>query len=308
MGAAPTRQGRVPRCHSADAGAIPADRRAARRRLRARRAHPGHKGLATLGMSVLRRRARDRAQGRDHADQVRALYLDLLKRTLTRIAFEDEAVMPGDPQRERMALDPSKRVEGLDWPVHAETMIGLRRLDQLQAAVETVLRENVPGDLIETGVWRGGACIFMRGVLAAYLDTQRTVWAADSFQGLPPPNADAYPADQGDVHWRQNELVVSLEEVKANFERYGLLDDRVRFLVGWFRDTLPAAPIDRLAVLRLDGDMYESTIVALEALYPKVSPGGFVIIDDYALAPCQRAVQDLRRARAIETPVAWIDW
>ncbi len=259
-------------------------------------------------MSVLRRRARDRAQGRDHADQVRALYLDLLKRTLTRIAFEDEAVMPGDPQRERMALDPSKRVEGLDWPVHAETMIGLRRLDQLQAAVETVLRENVPGDLIETGVWRGGACIFMRGVLAAYLDTQRTVWAADSFQGLPPPNADAYPADQGDVHWRQNELVVSLEEVKANFERYGLLDDRVRFLVGWFRDTLPAAPIDRLAVLRLDGDMYESTIVALEALYPKVSPGGFVIIDDYALAPCQRAVQDFRRARAIETPVEWIDW
>jgi O-methyltransferase len=148
----------------------------------------------------------------------------------------------------------------------------------------------------------------MRGVLAAYGDTQRTVWAADSFQGLPRPDPKAYPADEGDVHWQQTELIVPLEEVKANFKRYGLLDQQVRFLAGWFRNTLPSAPIDRLAVLRLDGDMYESTIVALESLYPKLSPGGFVIVDDYALAPCQQAVQDFRRAWDIETPVQWIDW
>jgi len=72
-------------------------------------------------------------------------------------------------------------------------------------------------------------------------------------------------------------LAVSLERVQDNFRRYGLLDRQVRFLKGWFRDTLPAAPIERLAILRLDGDLYESTIQALGALHGKVSAGGVVM-------------------------------
>jgi O-methyltransferase len=148
----------------------------------------------------------------------------------------------------------------------------------------------------------------MRAILAAYGDRGRRVWAADSFHGLPKPDAARYPADAGDLHWTRIELAVSLDEVKRNFARYGLLDERVCFLEGWFKDTLPAAPIDRLAVLRLDGDLYESTLDALRALYPKLSIGGYAIVDDYgAVAACARAVEDYRREHGISEPIRDID-
>ncbi len=201
-----------------------------------------------------------------------------------------------------------KRDLGLDWPAEAETMIGMERLTNLQQCVETVLTEDVPGDLIECGVWRGGACILMRGVLAAYGDQTRRVWVADSFEGLPRPDAANYKADK----WLRADLFSSIlgvpeSEVRANFERYGLLDDQVHFLHGWFKDTLPDAPIDRIAVLRLDGDLYESTIQALDALYPRLSPGGFCIIDDYEIAACRQAVTDYRAKHGITAEIIDID-
>jgi O-methyltransferase len=197
--------------------------------------------------------------------------------------------------------------DGTFWPVRAHSMIGMKRLDNLQFCIETVLRDRIPGDLIETGVWRGGACIFMRAVLAAHGDQVRSVWVADSFQGLPPPSPEKYAADLNDTWYTFDALAVSLEEVQANFRRYNLLDEQVRFLKGWFKDTLPTAPIDRLAVLRLDGDMYESTIQALEALYDKLSPGGFVIVDDYFLQPCAQAIHDFRNAHGITDLIIDID-
>jgi O-methyltransferase len=188
-------------------------------------------------------------------------------------------------------------------------MIGLKRLDNLQYCVTDVLRRGVPGDLIETGAWRGGATIFMRAILEAYGDTERQVWVADSFQGLPRPDPERWPAEAGDEHWRMGQLAVSLEDVQANFARYGLLDERVRFLPGWFKDTLPTAPIERLAVLRLDGDIYGSTMEALEALYPKLSVGGYVIVDDYGAIPqCKEAVTDFRSAHGIIDLMETVDW
>ncbi|MEO5364252.1 MAG: tetratricopeptide repeat protein [Magnetococcus sp. DMHC-8] len=166
----------------------------------------------------------------------------------------------------------------------SHTMIGKKRLENLQYCIETVLAEQVPGDFMETGIWRGGACIFMRGVLKAYGVTDRIVWAADSFAGVPVPTL---PEDAGfDIsRHRLPVLAVSLEEVQELFARYDLLDDRVRFLPGWFKDTLPTAPIGQLAILRLDGDLYESTMDALVSLYDKVVRGGFVIVDDYGSCP-----------------------
>jgi O-methyltransferase len=125
---------------------------------------------------------------------------------------------------------------------------------------------------------------------------------------LPRPDAESYPVDSGDPHHTFDILAVSLDEVRRNFERYGLLDDQVRFLPGWFRDTLPGAPISKLAVLRLDGDMYESTMVALTALYPRVSPGGYVIIDDYALAGCKTAVHDFLDRNDVHADLQSVDW
>jgi hypothetical protein len=202
----------------------------------------------------------------------------------------------------------SQRMNGQIWPGYADTMIGLKRLDNLQHCIEAVLSEGVEGDLIETGVWRGGACIFMRAVLAAYGIEDRKIFVADSFEGLPKPDAEKYPVDKGDTLHTVNYLAVSKEDVENNFKRYGLMDNQVVFLKGWFKDTLPTAPIKKLSILRLDGDMYGSTIESLENLYPKLSSGGFCIIDDYALPGCKAAVNDFRSKHAIDSEMKEIDW
>jgi hypothetical protein len=189
----------------------------------------------------------------------------------------------------------------------SHTMIGTARLDNIQQCMETILTEGIPGDMIETGVWRGGATIFMKGVLTAYGVTDRTVWVADSFQGVPPPT---HPQDVGfDISSRVYPfLSVSQDAVIELFKRYDLIDERVKFLPGWFADTLPRAPIAALALLRLDGDLYSSTMDALNPLYPKVSKGGFVIVDDYnSCAPCNRAIHDFREVHKISDEMIRID-
>jgi hypothetical protein len=206
------------------------------------------------------------------------------------------------------AFDRSGRDVGKDWPCFGYSMVGLARMDNIHACVETVIGDGVPGDLIETGVWRGGSTILMRAILQRHGITDRTVWVSDSFAGLPSPTTDADQASGAFDLSGAEYLAVSLEDVRANFERFGLLDDSVRFLKGWFSETLQAAPINRLAVLRLDGDMYESTMDALLPLYPKVSHGGFVIVDDYhSWQACRKAVDEFRDLFAIKEPLVAID-
>lgn len=233
------------------------------------------------------------------------LYGDLLIRCIANTIYQDA---PQDPWSGSSYSD-AVRLEGRDWPSRAHSMIGVRRLENLRWAVETVLRESVPGDLIETGVWRGGACILMRGLLAAHDERSRQVIVADSFEGLPYPDAAAFPRDAGDTHHQFRELAVSIDQVKAHFAAYGLLDAQVKFLKGWFRDTLPTLKGRRFALVRLDGDMYQSTIESLENLYDRLSPGGFLIVDDYGAIPaCKAAVDDFRAERGITEPLQSVDW
>lgn len=271
---------------------------------------------------------------RNHAAE---RYLDLLTGCLTRELFLDEEARnidlniwidevgdttgPASIEALRDVLrahnwrivhrggDLAIRQAGHDWPPTAETMVGKARLDNARDLATRAILDGIPGDLIETGVWRGGVTILFRGVLDAYSDTDRKVWVADSFEGLPAPNADLYPADEGFDLSAIDALKIGVDTVKANFERYGLLDDQVQFLPGWFSDTLPTAPIDQLAVLRLDGDLYESTMDAITVLEPKVSPGGYVIVDDYgAFEPCRKAVDEYREANGITDPITTVDW
>lgn len=235
----------------------------------------------------------------------RDLYLDLLKLCLTNLVYGDLNMLHGKVT----AYDPDVRVEGKDWPSCAHTMIGLKRMENIQFCVEDVIARGVPGDLIETGVWRGGAVIFMRAILKAHDVTDRNVWVADSFEGLPASNAEKYPLDAKHKFEQFKQLAVSMEEVQDNFRIYSLLDDQVKFLKGWFRDTLPKAPIQKLAVLRLDGDLYESTIDALENLYPKLQPGGYCIVDDYGdIRACREAVNDYRKRNGITDEIVKVDW
>src|SRR5262249_6192529 len=167
------------------------------------------------------------------------------------------------------------------WPPRAQSMLSPQRLRNVRMLTELTLQEQIPGNYIETGVWRGGACILMRAVLAAYDVGDRKVFCADSFEGLPRPNAEKYRADRRDRLFAFSELAVSEQEVRQNFARYDLLDEQVVFLKGWFKDTLPKLSEKRFALIRLDGDMYESTMDALTNLYDRLSNRGFVIIDDY---------------------------
>jgi O-methyltransferase len=103
-------------------------------------------------------------------------------------------------------------------------------------------------------------------------------------------------------------MLASQREVTDNFSAFDLLDDGVRFLPGLFADTLPEAPVAQIALLRMDGDLYTSTLDVLHALYDRVVPGGYVIVDDYALAPCRQAIDEFRAERGITDPVERINW
>lgn len=213
-------------------------------------------------------------------------------------------ILPANVKLSRM-ISPEER--GTSWPSHAYTMVSPKRLDNIRFCVEDVLEQGVPGDLIETGVWRGGSVIFMRALLKVNGVTDRIVWVADSFEGLPKPDPAKYPVDSGDVHHLISELAVPLEQVQAHFQAFNLLDDQVQFLKGWFKDTLPKAPLKKIAVARLDGDLYESTMDALMNLYPKLSIGGYLIVDDYGVPTCKKALHDFRDANGIKEPIRPID-
>lgn len=197
----------------------------------------------------------------------------------------------------------------------AISMLPLARFDNLRACIEDVVRHDVPGDLIETGAWRGGAAIFMRAVLRRHDVTDRIVWVADSFEGLPEPDPTRFPHEarmhaSAVMSRRYKHFASGLDEVRSNFAKFHLLDDQVRFLKGWFKDTLPLAPIERLAVLRLDGDYYQSTMDALNSLYDRLSPGGYAIVDDYgetSWTSCAQAVDEFRAARGITEPLIRVD-
>jgi len=258
------------------------------------------------------------------AKKNRDAYIELLKNTLLNNIYEDPVVTENPVSSWKGKLlkklygenaslvkidkyDAEKRALGIDWPAHAHTMIGVKRMDNLRFCLEDIIACEIPGDFIETGVWRGGASIFAKGIYNAFGQGDRKVWLADSFEGLPKPNTKDYPEDQGDEHYKYDFLRVAVEDVMSNFDKYGLLDDHVVFIKGWFKDTLPTLQIGPIAVLRLDGDMYESTMVALKSLYNKVSMGGYVIVDDYCIRSCSKAIADFREANNITTQMQDID-
>ncbi len=266
-----------------------------------------------------------------HHQEFHALYLELMKKVLTHSLWTERTrlLKPSQMPRSfkrffvlsvssflnifRLGLvryvnpDSSSRANGEGWPEYAHTMIGLKRLDNIQYCAENIIRDDIPGDFIETGVWRGGAIIFMRAILKTHNIKDKKVWVADSFEGIPEQDAEEYPADIGDLSNVRAVTAVSLKEVTENIKNYGLLDDQIEFLPGWFKDTLPDAPIEKLSLIRLDGDLYQSTMESLENLYPKLTKGGYLIVDDYTWPACQQAVHDYRSREGITDPIKQID-
>jgi O-methyltransferase len=238
------------------------------------------------------------------AAQLRTAYLDLLKLCLCDLtgsstvsvgAMPDGTVMSRELRGDSLRL----RAAGMDWPLQGLTMVGLRRLDDLQACVESIVRDGVPGDLIEAGAWRGGASLLMRATLDS-LGDERTVWVADSFQGFPDESAAGLSSFDF--------LAVPLDEVRESFARLGL-DRGVEFVPGFFEETLAALAGRQWALVRLDADAYEPTRAALEALYPGLATGGYLVVDDYgSFEACRDAVDEFRREHGIDEPLERIDF
>lgn len=246
-------------------------------------------------------------------EAMRRAYLDLLKLSLCDLCgpatFSAARTLDGQVFSRELSGDQLRfRTAGMDWPLNGLTMLGLARLDDLQQCVESAVRNGVPGDLIETGSWRGGAAILMRATLDSLGARERTVWVADSFQGFPAADRPDGAADLSADLAAFDFLAVPREEVEENFARFGLARG-VRFVPGFFEDTLPELAGREWSLVRLDGDTYDATRVALESLYPGLSVGGYLLVDDYlALDECRAAVDEFRRDNGIEEPIAEIDW
>ncbi len=243
---------------------------------------------------------------------LRAGYLALLKLSLCDLAgARTMSVDTAHGQRlfwyELVGEQRKRRITGSDGPLNALTAVGLLRLDDLQACVESVVADDVDGDLIETGVWRGGATILMRATLDSLGVKEKTVWAADSFQGFPLAEGEIPDRHKGELSPRDF-LAVPLEEVKRNFTRFGC-ERGVKFVPGFFEETMPSLRGRKWSLIRLDSDSYESTLLTLQTLYPGLSMGGYLIVDDYgSLDACRRAVDDFRREHGITEPLERVDW
>ena len=242
------------------------------------------------------------------AEALRGAYLDLLKLTLCDLggsattsvgAMADGSVMSRELRGDELRL----RAAGMDWPLHGLTMVGLGRLDDLQACVETVVGDGIEGDVIEAGAWRGGASILARATLDT-LGDERAVWVADSFRGFPERAAP----DDGTIDLSAFDfLAVSLEEVREGFARLGCARG-VRFVPGFFEDSLRALAGERWAIVRLDADSYEATREALRCLYPGLAVGGYLIVDDYgSFEGCRRAVDEFRGEHGVAEPIEKVD-
>jgi O-methyltransferase len=261
-------------------------------------------------------------------------YLDLLKKSLTASLYDESAwqVVDGPMtnvkglvaslkrqfvsalKRRGLLIVRAKqyraelREQGLDWPLFGLTMVGLRRLNNVQFCIEDVLAKGVPGDFVETGVWRGGSSILAKAVLRHHGANDRVVWCCDSFEGMPTAKEKDLSLQSNSDFSDRDYLVATQEQVANNFRKFDLLDDNVKFLKGWFCDTLPSAPIKQISILRMDGDLYESTMDALANLYAKVSIGGYLIVDDYkSWNGCRTAIDEFRKQRGIEDVIEDID-
>jgi len=253
----------------------------------------------------------------DH-EALRVAYLDLLKLSLCDLAgarthsvnkLGDSRVSESAVYSEELPMDEwALRAMGSDWPLSGLTMVGLKRLDDFQECIESVVADGVPGDVIEAGVWRGGASILARATLDSLGAEDRTLWVADSFKGLPPPDPEAFPEDSELDLSQLDFLSVPVDEVRSYFARFGL-DHGLEFLEGFFGDTLPQLRGHPWSVIRLDGDSYEAVWAGLESLYPTLSAGGYVIVDDYLLIrEARAAVDEFREANGITAPLKGIDW
>lgn len=233
---------------------------------------------------------------------IRDTYIDLVKRSVTNYLY-----LGGSSAFDQFRCVEHYDLERSDWKIDRAscptTLLRKGQLDLIEQAAVALEKDKIPGDYIEAGIWRGGAVLLMRALLDAYEISGRKVFAADSFARIP-KNVRAVndPVDQWRDRW-----VASIDEVRQNIARFGMLDDRIVFVEGFFAESLARLSDERFALVRLDSDSYDSVETSLDYLYPLVSQGGIVIIDDWHLPGCRMAVEDYRARYGIRDEVREYD-
>ncbi len=190
------------------------------------------------------------------------------------------------------------------------TMTTPERIRSLIHAVRYLHEHNIPGDIVECGVWRGGSMIATAKTLQEVGGANRHLWLYDTFEGMTAPsehdvsNKGTKASDKFEKRKRNDDssdwCFASLEEVQANLNATGYPKDKLRYVKGKVEDTLPAQAPDKIALLRLDTDWYESTLHELETLFDRIVPGGILIIDDYGdWSGAKKAVDEFLAKRKI---------
>jgi len=244
--------------------------------------------------------------------RARLAYLEMIKSMVSGTVYLEAEVsikpILGVPlATSQGTLNWQSRQKGGDWTYLGDTMTGWKRIDNVHALLQDVMEHNIPGDYIETGVWRGGSSMFARAVMLAYGQPHRKSYVCDSFSGLPPQGR---PLHKGDKGWDNTPyLEVHQDIVVDGFDKYSLLDENVIFVKGFFNDTMPHVRplVESVSVMRLDGDMYESTVDVLYHLYDKLSVGGYVIMDDWFGFPSKQACEDFFAVHKISPQIVRID-
>lgn len=169
-------------------------------------------------------------------------------------------------------------------------------LNATYGIAKMLIEEGILGDFVECGVFAGVQVAAMCKAMLDTGDRTRKVHLFDSFEGIP-------AGGPKDTNWTHpaGTSACSMGRVQAHMQEWGVPDNLLVYHPGWFQDTVPVSNIPQIALLRLDGDLYESTLVCLEHLYPRVVTGGWLIADDYGLPGCREAVNQFLG----DQPIYW---
>ncbi|WP_405677871.1 TylF/MycF family methyltransferase [Streptomyces sp. NBC_01511] len=193
------------------------------------------------------------------------------------------------PKPAALPADYDDEAKGIIRAVKPFTMTSPERLNAFILATRHVVRHNIPGDIVECGVWRGGSMQACAKTLLSLGETDRDLHLFDTFEGMPPPTAEDLRRDgksAEDLLAAQGKdrpiwAIASLEDVQAGFASVPYPGERVHYVQGMVEDTVPQQAPEQISILRLDTDWYASTKHELEFLYPRLASGGVLLIDDY---------------------------
>ena len=183
--------------------------------------------------------------------------------------------------------------------VKAYTMTSPERIVSLLRAINYIEESNIEGSIVECGVWKGGS---MMAALLALKGQTRDIYLYDTFEGMSEPTKEdkSYKNESAkeaflnkDDYWKRIECYSTLEEVEHNIYNVGYPKNKINFIQGKVEETIPETIPEKIAILRLDTDWYESTMHEMVHLFPKLVPGGVIIIDDYGhWKGCKKAVDE----------------